>query len=211
MERKSVGLKIKEAVKEAGFTQTDFERKLDIGENLISRWASGDRTPSIKSIKKIAKALKKPLSYFLDDFMSEDEFNKSVISLQDKTKIKKLPIVATVNCGLPDYCNYTEGIYEDFMEVSAMVYPDADFIIRCQGDSMIPTIPPDAYCIIKKIETPLNNKIMLVKTENGYTIKKVVIKNGKVQLHYLNPADKIIMPKEILIVGKIIGIHSKID
>lgn len=67
MGRKNAGMKIKEAVKESGFTQSAFERKIGLAANIISRWASGDRNPSLSSIKKVAKATGYPLNYFIDD------------------------------------------------------------------------------------------------------------------------------------------------
>ncbi|MDR1926860.1 MAG: helix-turn-helix transcriptional regulator [Endomicrobium sp.] len=66
MYRNTVGKKIRQAVRETGFTQQNFARKIGIGESLISDWAGGKRNPSLTSLKKIAKATNKPLSYFID-------------------------------------------------------------------------------------------------------------------------------------------------
>ena len=72
MTKNILGEKIKEAVKKTGLTQTEFERKFDISENLVSRWIKGDRNPSIKSLKKIAEATKTPLNFFLDNNLTYD-------------------------------------------------------------------------------------------------------------------------------------------
>ena len=120
----------------------------------------------------------------------------------------KLPILTTVVCGKPDYCTIDEQVIDDFAEVPKKLFPDSDFIVRCIGESMLPEIPPQAYCIIKKIDVPLNNKNMLVKTENGYTIKRIKIVDGKIELHFLNPSGKKITPKEIKIIGKVVGTYN---
>lgn len=73
MSKNILGEKIKEAVKKTGLTQTEFEQKFDISENLVSRWIKGDRNPSIKSLKKIAEATRTPLNFFLDNTLISQE------------------------------------------------------------------------------------------------------------------------------------------
>ncbi len=88
MSKKNVGIKIKEAIKEAGYTQSAFEKKIGIGENLISRWVSGDRNPSLTSIKKIAQATGKPLYYFFDNSTNSKGNNNSIIVGQNSFESK---------------------------------------------------------------------------------------------------------------------------
>ena len=77
------------------------------------------------------------------------------------------------------------------------------------GDSMLPEIPPKAYCIIKKMDIPLNNKNMLIKTTDGFTIKRVKVIDGKIRLYFLNPANKELKASSVQIIGKVIGIYQK--
>ncbi len=67
MDKKNISEKIKTAVKEAGLTQQKFAKQIGISETAISRWAAGNRNPSISSLKKIAKATGKPLNYFFEN------------------------------------------------------------------------------------------------------------------------------------------------
>ena len=76
MSKNNLGEKIKQAVKKTGLTQSEFEKKFDISENLVSRWIKGDRNPSIKSLKKISKATEIPLNFFLDNSLSEFKYTK---------------------------------------------------------------------------------------------------------------------------------------
>ena len=206
MVKLSVGEKIRNAVKKTGLTQQEFCKKIGIGESVISRWLKGNRNPSITSLKKIAEATDTPLNYFLG---IEDIDTKTIQPLNESTTIK-MPILSVANCGKPDFYTIDEQVIDDFVEVPKALFPDGNFIVKCQGDSMLPEIPPQAYCIIQKMDTPLNNKNMLIKTSDGFTIKRVKIVNGKIKLYYLNPTNKeLVVNGTIEIIGKVIGIYQR--
>jgi transcriptional regulator with XRE-family HTH domain len=67
MDKKKLGKKIKLARVELDFTQTDFARKIGATQKSISRYEAGISLPSLETLVKIAKALKKPPSHFLDE------------------------------------------------------------------------------------------------------------------------------------------------
>jgi transcriptional regulator with XRE-family HTH domain len=67
MDKKKLGKKIKLARVELDFTQTDFAREIGATQKSISRYEAGTSLPSLETLVKIAKALKKPSSYFLDE------------------------------------------------------------------------------------------------------------------------------------------------
>ena len=197
------GIKLKRLLEEKNITQTKLAEMLDCRQSIISRWIKGiSANPKKETIDKLANALNVPPAYFVEEIDTS-----TVQPLNDKTTTK-LPILTTVVCGKPDYCTIDEQVIDDFAEVPKKLFPDSDFIVRCIGESMLPEIPPQAYCIIKKIDVPLNNKNMLVKTENGYTIKRIKIVDGKIELHYLNPSGKKITPKEVKIIGKVVGTYN---
>ena len=197
------GKKLKRLLEERNITQTKLAEMLNCRQSIISRWIKGiSANPKKETIDKLANALNVPPSYFIEEIDTA-----TVQPLNDITTMK-LPILTTVVCGKPDYCTIDEQVIDDFVEVPKNLFPDSDFIVRCIGDSMLPEIPPQTYCIIKKIDVPLNNKNMLVKTENGYTIKRIKVVDGKIELHYLNPSGKKIIPKEIKIIGKVVGTYN---
>ncbi len=204
MQNKKLFLKIKNLMIEKKINQSDLAKELGITRGVVSGWFRGVRNPKKETIERIANVLKVPLSQLLID---EEIDTSTVQPFNDKTTTK-LPILTTVVCGKPDYCTIDEQVIDDFAEVPKKLFPDSDFIVRCVGESMLPEIPPQAYCIIKKIDVPLNNKNMLVKTENGYTIKRIKVVDGKIELHYLNPSGKKINPKEVKIIGKVVGTYN---
>ena len=66
MEPKKLGKKIKLGRVELDLTQTQLAQKIKAKQKSISRYETGASLPSIKTLVKIAKILKKPASYFLD-------------------------------------------------------------------------------------------------------------------------------------------------
>lgn len=197
------GIKLKRLLEERNITQTKLAEMLNCRQSIISRWIKGiSANPKKETIDKLANALNVPPSYFIE------EIDTSTVQPLNDITTMKLPILTTVVCGKPDYCTIDEQVIDDFAEVPKKLFPDSDFIVRCIGESMLPEIPPQAYCIIKKIDVPLNNKNMLVKTENGYTIKRIKVVDGKIELHYLNPSGKKITPKEVKIIGKVVGTYN---
>ena len=67
MDTKKLGKKIKLARVGRDLTQTQLARKIKAKQKSISRYETGASLPSIETLVKLAKALKKPASYFLDE------------------------------------------------------------------------------------------------------------------------------------------------
>ncbi len=67
MDAKKLGKKIKLARIELDLTQTQLAQKINSKQKSISRYETGASLPSIKTLVKIAKILKKPAGYFLDE------------------------------------------------------------------------------------------------------------------------------------------------
>jgi len=199
------GIKLKRLLEERNITQTKLAEILNCRQSIISRWIKGiSANPKKETIDKLANALNVSPSYFIE------EIDTKTIQPLDETTTIKLPILSIAECGKPEFCAIDEQLIDDFIEVPKALFPDGNFIVRCLGNSMLPEIPPQAYCIIKKMETPLNNKNMLIKTTDGFTIKRVKVISGKIRLYYLNPTNKELKVNgSIEIIGKVIGIYQK--
>lgn len=66
MDAKKLGKKIKIARIELDLTQTEFAEKLGAKQKSISRYETGVSLPSLTTLSKMAKVLKKSPSYFFD-------------------------------------------------------------------------------------------------------------------------------------------------
>jgi len=65
MDPKVLGKKIKLARVELDLTQTDLADKIGAKQKSVSRYENGESVPSLETMAKIAKALKKPVDQFL--------------------------------------------------------------------------------------------------------------------------------------------------
>ena len=67
MDAKKLGKKIKLARIELDLNQTDLAKKIGAKQKSISRYETGLSLPSIETLVKISKVLKKSAGYFLED------------------------------------------------------------------------------------------------------------------------------------------------
>lgn len=66
MDPQKIGKKIKLARVELDLTQTDLAEKTGSLQKSISRYENGEAVPSLPTLEKLAKALKKPAAYFME-------------------------------------------------------------------------------------------------------------------------------------------------
>ncbi len=67
MDAKKLGKKIKLARIEHDMTQGDLADAIGALQKSISRYETGASIPTLETLEKIAKILKKPFGYFLDE------------------------------------------------------------------------------------------------------------------------------------------------
>lgn len=67
MDAKKLGKKIKLARIEADMTQGNLAQVTGVLQKSISRYETGASLPTLETLEKIAKELKKPFGYFLDE------------------------------------------------------------------------------------------------------------------------------------------------
>jgi len=75
IEVRKFGKNIKLARTELDLTQTQLAQRINAKQKSISRYETGASSPSIKTLVKIAKVLKKPAGHFLDEQGEEAKEN----------------------------------------------------------------------------------------------------------------------------------------
>ncbi len=70
MDAKKLGKKIKIARLELDLNQTELAKKIGAKQKSISRYENGISLPSLETMVKIAKVLKKSTAHFLDGSIS---------------------------------------------------------------------------------------------------------------------------------------------
>ena len=104
-----------------------------------------------------------------------------------------------------------EGV-EMFVDIPRFMFPGADFVVKCIGDSLEPEIKKGDFCVIRKMTEPLDAKPMLVKTPDGICMKIVrKDKEGKTWLCSLNPNYKPFISEEITVIGLVMGRWNRTD
>lgn len=191
--------------------QTKIAKDLGVSHVSVLRWFSGQLKPGEENVQKLSDVYHLPVKTIRKMFDMEDlEFSRSlrVTPLTDKNTIS-LPILADVPAGLPEF---SEADVETFWDIPRWVFPGADFVVKCNGDSLEPKLHQGDYCVIRKTTEPIHGRAMVVKTERGICMKVIKkLPDGSIQLCSTNPKYKPFMPEELTIVGLIIGSWSRQD
>lgn len=138
----------------------------------------------------------------------EDYANMGAVPLTPSNTIK-LPILADCPAGLPEF---SDRDVEMFVDIPRFMFPGADFVVKCIGDSLEPEIKKGDFCVIRKMTEPLDAKPMLVKTPDGICMKIVrKDKKGKTWLCSLNPNYKPFVANEYTVIGLVMGRWNRTD
>lgn len=195
--------------------------KLGVARPSVIEWFNGRSKPSEQNVQKMSGLFSIDEQELWDMFNGKydgeetkykphkDEFEQTVraVPLTPNNTIQ-LPILADVPAGLPEF---SDRDVEMFVDIPRFLFPGADFIVRCIGDSLEPKIKKGDFCVIRKMQEPLDGRAMLIKTENGACMK--VIKKEKEQLYLCstNPKYKPFTAKLLTVIGLIIGHWSRDD
>lgn len=195
--------------------QTKLAKDLGVDQSSISSWISGRNKPTKDYVKKMASifGVSEADIYAIfskEETRSQDEFAQNIQAVPlTKSNTIQLPILADVPAGLPEF---SDRDVEMFVDIPRFLFPGADFIVKCAGDSLEPKIHLGDYCVIRKMQEPIDGRAMLVRTENGSCMKVIKkVKGGLPQLCSTNPKYKPFTPKELAIIGLIIGHWSRDD
>lgn len=190
--------------------QTKLAQDLNTNQSTVASWISGRNRPSPDFVKKMTHIFKVSEQEIAAAFAQDKEFTPSLkaVPLTDKNTIS-LPILADVPAGLPEF---SDSDVETFWDIPRWVFPGADFVVKCNGDSLEPKIHLGDYCVIRKTAEPIHGRAMVVKTEHGICMKVIKkLKNGTIQLCSLNAKYKPFQPEELTYIGLIIGSWSRQD
>lgn len=189
--------------------QTKLAEDLGVNQSSVSNWISGRNFPNPDLIKKMAD-LFNVSEQEVRVCLNDEEFTQEVNAVPlTKSNTIQLPILADVPAGLPEF---SDRDVEMFVDIPRFLFPGADFIVKCAGDSLEPKIHLGDYCVIRKMQEPIDGRAMLVRTENGSCMKVIKkVKGGLPQLCSTNPKYKPFTPKELAIIGLIIGHWSRDD
>ncbi|MDO4608678.1 MAG: S24 family peptidase [Clostridia bacterium] len=202
----NTGEYIKKLRKEFNITQEELGKRLGVKRAAVNKWEIGT-VKNIKKVhlKKMSEIFNVPLSsFFEDEYLSYD----NIISFP---KMNRVPLVGTIACGTPILANENlEG------EVTVPEDVNADFALRCKGDSMIDArIMNGDIVYIRQQPTVENGEIAAVLIDEEATLKRVYLTNNTITLVACNSKYQPFVYSgeelnQIRILGKAVGFTSTI-
>lgn len=191
-------------------SQTKLAQIIKVSQPTIARWLTGAIEPSAENIRKMACAFACTEEEVRNALEEINEFEQKVNAVPlTSSNTLRLPILADVPAGLPEYSDRDIEIFKD---IPRDMFPGgADYVIRCIGDSLEPRFAKGDFCVVRNETEPLHGRPMLVETENGYCMKVIRKTNEGIQLCSINKKYKPFFPKNLRIVGLIIGLWSRTD
>lgn len=182
-----IGERIKQRREELGIGQTQLANLIGSSKQNLYKYENSIITniPADK-VEALAKALYTTPAYLMG--WSESPLAaeaKQPDNLMPMPKMKRIPLIGTIACGQPIL-----AVSDATETVSLPEHIDADFSLRCKGDSMINARIFDGDIVYIK-EQPVvdNGEIAAVIIEDEATLKKVYYTPGsdRITLRACNP------------------------
>ena len=177
----TTGERIKSARKACGMTQAELAEKIGVKFSAIHKYENG-LVVNLKrdTIAALAKALDVSPAWLM---CMDDDPSTLPANILPLPKMKKIPLVGEIACGTPILA---EQNVEAFLSMPEGV--NADFCLRCKGDSMINARIFDGDIVyIRQQETVEHGEIAAVLIDNEATLKRVYIHDDRIVLEAENP------------------------
>lgn len=210
-----VGTIIKQRRLDLGLTMKQVADKMGVAEATISRWESGNISNMRRDkIKLLADALFiKP--EVLMGWSNDIKADNDITAFENINQISriKIPLLGEIACGTPIYACEDR---ESYVEIGTRI--NADFCLKCKGDSMIGARIHDGDIVFVKKQSIVNNgEIAVVIINNEATLKRVFYEKDKEKLvlQSENPAYAPLVYvgeelNEICILGKAVAFQSDV-
>ncbi len=177
----TTGERIKYARKACGMTQAELAEKIGVKFSAIHKYENG-LVVNLKrdTIAALAKALDVSPAWLM---CMDDDPSSLPANILPLPKMKKVPLVGNIACGTPVLA---EQNVEAFLSMPEGV--NADFCLRCMGDSMINARIFDGDIVyIRQQETVEHGEIAAVLIDTEATLKRVYLYDDRIVLEAENP------------------------
>lgn len=175
--------------------QAKLAQTLHVSTAIVALWANGKRCPSKGYIAQMARLFRLsesqtarlfPASYppsaaaGLRETPQDTYQDGETELLTPQSNSVSLPFLASVPAGYPEF---DESHIIEWWTLPRRYAKGAKYLVRCCGDSMEGSVGYDDLCLIKPETEFLDGKVMLVKIDDGYVIKRIRKENGKIVLY----------------------------
>lgn len=203
---------IKDRRVELNMSQRELAKLTNLNNSTLSRYENFEREFPINDLPKFAKALKLDVNYLLGvEDENKDPILENIPGIITPIKMKKIPILGVIACGDPIFAQEN---YDGYFMIDKNL-PEADFILKAKGDSMIEAHIFDGDLVfLKKTNDVDNGRIAAVLIDDEATLKRVNKDGNTVVLQPCNKNYKPIIihdsdDKQVLILGEMVGVYSK--
>lgn len=160
---------LKKLRKEKKITQEELSKIIGVERSSIGKYESSGVIPSVDVLNKIADYFNVSVDYLLGRSNAPanpiDPFSFANIQ---PIKKHRIPLLGKIACGEPIFADED---FEGFIESDI----EADFALRCSGDSMTGARIMDGdIVLIKKQDMVENGEIAAVIIENEATLKRIM-------------------------------------
>lgn len=209
----SVGERIKQRRLELNLSVDELAEKLNKNRATIYRYENNDienmPTSVLEPLAKVLQTTPAHLMGWEDE--NKDPILENIPGIITPVQMKRIPILGTIACGDPIFAQEN---YDGYFMIDKNL-PEADFILKAKGDSMVEAnIFNGDLVFLKKTNDVDNGRIAAVLIDDEATLKRVN-KDGKTVV--LQPCNKNYKPiiihdsddKQVLILGEMVGVYSR--
>lgn len=195
--------------------QAKLAKELGVSTAIVALWVNGKRKPSKGYANKMAQLFKVDLYEVMRMFsevpfpggpneisMLRENNEPSAEVLSPQSNSVSLPFLASVPAGYPEF---DDSNIIEWWTLPRRYAKGAKYLVRCCGDSMQGAVNYDDLCLIKPETEFLDGKVMLVKINDGYVIKRIQKEKGKIVLYSDNNKKyKAFAPAQVQPVGLVV-------
>ena len=201
--------------------QAKLAKALRVSTATVALWATGKRNPSKGYVAEMARLFGMTEDRVVRLFMSSSypenpphvsafcETSDGIYNADRETELLapqsnsvSLPYLANVPAGYPEF---NDADVLEWWTLPRRYAKGAKYLVRCCGDSMQGSVEYDDLCLIKPETEFLDGKVMLVRVENGYLIKRIRKEEGKIILYSDNDKKyKAFTPQQVQPVGLVV-------
>lgn len=198
---------------ELNLSYQDMSEKTGLSKSTLQRYITGDiRNLGLDKLEILAKALDVTPSYLMGwEDENKDPILENIPGIITPVQMKRIPILGTIACGDPIFAQEN---YDGYFMIDKNL-PEADFILRAKGDSMIEAHIFDGDLVfLRKTSDVDDGQIAAVLIDDEATLKRVSRDKDTVILQPCNKDYKPIIvqekdDKQVLILGEMVGVYSK--
>ena len=148
---------VKELRERAGMQQKELALLAGVSRPTVSDWEHGKKNPSGERLRKLAEIFGVDVGTILGYEPTMIPMNRDAV-----------PIIGTIACGEAILADENIDGYTDLPKGVT-----ADFALRCQGDSMVPTFYDGDLVLVRKQSDVNDGRIAAVRIGEEATLKRI--------------------------------------